>query len=328
MESEAATGSLVLGLIVALGVSVTPDIATCLAHRAHLRHGLLHVFQRRPAHRAARGVLIDAGADKDRINEQLYQTRQLSAARKSSAARSTPHAHRRRHLLFDRHARHVGRDSAPPRRSRRCGRRATRGGQVRSLRTAQGSARRHLSREPALARPRQRHGSGEGPGRRRALSRGRRDARAVRSNPRLRACSKPCARRWPPNAPRPRRSRPTGRKGDRPARGRSDPFGFINAFKPPGPSSAAFGNWVKRAFAGAAVGHWGTLDPTACGVLPLGCRQSHQAPASAPRLPQAIYLRARRRRADANGGCQRRGHRVGERAGRLAAGSSRPLPPR
>ncbi|MDQ6767577.1 MAG: tRNA pseudouridine(55) synthase TruB [Candidatus Eremiobacteraeota bacterium] len=47
------------------------------------------------------------------------------------------------------------------------------------------------------------------------------------------------------------------------------PFGFINAFKPPGPSSAAFGNWLKRLCAGAAVGHWGTLDPTACGVLVL-----------------------------------------------------------
>ena len=44
-------------------------------------------------------------------------------------------------------------------------------------------------------------------------------------------------------------------------------FGFINAFKPPGPSSAAFGNWVKHETGGAAVGHWGTLDPTACGVL-------------------------------------------------------------
>ncbi len=46
-------------------------------------------------------------------------------------------------------------------------------------------------------------------------------------------------------------------------------FGFINAFKPPGPSSAAFGNWVKRIAEGATVGHWGTLDPGACGVLPL-----------------------------------------------------------
>ncbi len=50
----------------------------------------------------------------------------------------------------------------------------------------------------------------------------------------------------------------------------SAPFGFINAFKPPGLSSAAFGNWVKRACGGATVGHWGTLDPRACGVLVLG----------------------------------------------------------
>ncbi len=50
----------------------------------------------------------------------------------------------------------------------------------------------------------------------------------------------------------------------------SAPFGFINAFKPPGPSSAAFGNWVKHLSEGAAVGHWGTLDPRASGVLVLG----------------------------------------------------------
>jgi len=49
----------------------------------------------------------------------------------------------------------------------------------------------------------------------------------------------------------------------------SAPFGFLNAFKPPGPSSAAFGNWVKRLAGGASVGHWGTLDPRACGVLVL-----------------------------------------------------------
>lgn len=48
------------------------------------------------------------------------------------------------------------------------------------------------------------------------------------------------------------------------------PFGFINALKPPGPSSAAFGNWVKHLAGGATVGHWGTLDPSACGVLVLG----------------------------------------------------------
>jgi tRNA pseudouridine55 synthase len=48
------------------------------------------------------------------------------------------------------------------------------------------------------------------------------------------------------------------------------PFGFINAFKPPGPSSAAFGNWVKSFAGGSTVGHWGTLDPLACGVLALG----------------------------------------------------------
>jgi len=46
-------------------------------------------------------------------------------------------------------------------------------------------------------------------------------------------------------------------------------LGFINAFKPPGMTSTAFGSFVRRLFGGAPVGHWGTLDPRACGVLVL-----------------------------------------------------------
>ena len=46
-------------------------------------------------------------------------------------------------------------------------------------------------------------------------------------------------------------------------------FGFLNAFKPPGMTSTAFGGWVKRLLGKTPVGHWGTLDPTACGVLVL-----------------------------------------------------------
>jgi tRNA pseudouridine55 synthase len=51
-------------------------------------------------------------------------------------------------------------------------------------------------------------------------------------------------------------------------RGRQ-PFGFVNAFKPPGSTSTRFGAWVRAQLGGAAVGHWGTLDPAACGVLVL-----------------------------------------------------------
>lgn len=46
-------------------------------------------------------------------------------------------------------------------------------------------------------------------------------------------------------------------------------IGFVNAFKPPGPSSTAFGAWVRGRFGAASAGHWGTLDPAACGVLPI-----------------------------------------------------------
>jgi tRNA pseudouridine55 synthase len=49
----------------------------------------------------------------------------------------------------------------------------------------------------------------------------------------------------------------------------SSPFGFINAFKPPGLSSTSFGLWVRKRLGVSAVGHWGTLDPAAFGVLVL-----------------------------------------------------------
>lgn len=47
------------------------------------------------------------------------------------------------------------------------------------------------------------------------------------------------------------------------------PFGFINADKPPGITSTAFGARVRRALGRVPLGHWGTLDPDASGVLVL-----------------------------------------------------------
>ena len=63
-----------------------------------------------------------------------------------------------------------------------------------------------------------------------------------------------------------------------------EPFGFINAFKPVGVSSAAFGSWVKRLSGASAVGHWGTLDPSACGVLVLALGRATRL---LPLLPHA-----------------------------------------
>lgn len=45
--------------------------------------------------------------------------------------------------------------------------------------------------------------------------------------------------------------------------------GLLNVYKAEGASSAAAVNRVKR-LAGVACGHMGTLDPLACGVLPVG----------------------------------------------------------
>ncbi len=46
-------------------------------------------------------------------------------------------------------------------------------------------------------------------------------------------------------------------------------FGFINARKPRGVTSTSFGSQVRRALGGVPLGHWGTLDPDAEGVLVL-----------------------------------------------------------
>jgi tRNA pseudouridine55 synthase len=51
--------------------------------------------------------------------------------------------------------------------------------------------------------------------------------------------------------------------------GNSIPFGFINANKPAGITSTAFGSRVRRALGRVPLGHWGTLDPDATGVLVL-----------------------------------------------------------
>lgn len=45
--------------------------------------------------------------------------------------------------------------------------------------------------------------------------------------------------------------------------------GFINADKPPGITSTAFGSRVRHALGRVPLGHWGTLDPEASGVLVL-----------------------------------------------------------
>ncbi|MBT9157065.1 MAG: tRNA pseudouridine synthase B [Firmicutes bacterium] len=47
------------------------------------------------------------------------------------------------------------------------------------------------------------------------------------------------------------------------------PDGFINLYKEPGPTSHAAVNQVRRLLGMRAVGHMGTLDPAAEGVLPL-----------------------------------------------------------
>jgi phosphoesterase RecJ-like protein len=74
-ESEAATGSLILGLIASLGVPVTVDIATCLLATLISDTGCFQYSNASPHTMRLGAALIEAGADKDSITEQLYYTR-------------------------------------------------------------------------------------------------------------------------------------------------------------------------------------------------------------------------------------------------------------
>jgi phosphoesterase RecJ-like protein len=77
-DSEAATGSLVLGLILSLGAAVTPDIATCLLATLISDTGCFQYSNASPHTMRLGAALIEAGADKDLITEQLYYTRTLA----------------------------------------------------------------------------------------------------------------------------------------------------------------------------------------------------------------------------------------------------------
>ena len=46
-------------------------------------------------------------------------------------------------------------------------------------------------------------------------------------------------------------------------------IGFLNVYKPQGMSSAAVVGKIKKCFNLSKVGHMGTLDPLACGILPI-----------------------------------------------------------
>ena len=67
-------------------------------------------------------------------------------------------------------------------------------------------------------------------------------------------------------------------------------FGFLNAFKPPGMTSTALGGWLRRMLGGTPVGHWGTLDPAASGVLVLAVgKATRLLPLIAPSDKQYIF---------------------------------------
>lgn len=78
LEDEAATGVLVLNLITALGQPITREVATCLLTAVISDTGCFMYSNATPRTLRLAAALINAGADKDRITEQLYQTRSFS----------------------------------------------------------------------------------------------------------------------------------------------------------------------------------------------------------------------------------------------------------
>ncbi|MDQ6767578.1 MAG: bifunctional oligoribonuclease/PAP phosphatase NrnA [Candidatus Eremiobacteraeota bacterium] len=78
LEDEAATGVLVLNLITALGHPVTSDIATCLLTAIISDTGCFLYSNADPRTLRLAAALVNIGANKDLITEQLYQTRSYS----------------------------------------------------------------------------------------------------------------------------------------------------------------------------------------------------------------------------------------------------------
>lgn len=78
LEAEAATGALVLNLIVALGQPITQDIATCLLTTLISDTGCFLYSNASPHTLRLAAALVNVGAKKDLIIEQLYMTRSFS----------------------------------------------------------------------------------------------------------------------------------------------------------------------------------------------------------------------------------------------------------
>jgi bifunctional oligoribonuclease and PAP phosphatase NrnA len=78
VETEAATGVLVLDIIAALGQTVTSQIATCLLTAIISDTGCFLYSNATPRTLRLAAGLVDLGANKDLITEQLYQTRSFS----------------------------------------------------------------------------------------------------------------------------------------------------------------------------------------------------------------------------------------------------------
>lgn len=78
VEDEAATGVLVLNLITALGQPITEEIATCLLTAIISDTGCFMYSNAAPHTLRLAAALMNIGANKDRITEQLYQTRSFS----------------------------------------------------------------------------------------------------------------------------------------------------------------------------------------------------------------------------------------------------------
>jgi bifunctional oligoribonuclease and PAP phosphatase NrnA len=78
LEDEAATGILILNLITALGQQITSDIATCLLTAIVSDTGCFLYSNAQPHTLRLAAALMNIGANKDLITEQLYQTRSYS----------------------------------------------------------------------------------------------------------------------------------------------------------------------------------------------------------------------------------------------------------
>jgi len=270
--TASALAEMIFEIIAELGVPLTAGMATQLFVAVVTDTGSFRYPGVSPRTFSICARLLEAGADPVSTARRLYDSHTLGRLRLQGAVLRTLEidASGRLAMLTLTDAM-LAESGGAPDRNRRSDQPAPRREGGSGRRVLQGGRARPVAREPAVQRRHRRRPRRPRLRRRRAQERLGLHARGA---PRAR-CAHESSSAWRPTWPRPpgprlRRPEPevaaSPRREDAGAAGRG---GVLVIDKPAGPTSHDIVAVVRRRFRGAKVGHTGTLDPFATGVLPV-----------------------------------------------------------